>query len=160
MICSGMRDDCERTRQALSALVDGEATAIEEARALRHAEACADCREFAASAERLSARVRSRPLLEPSRPLMPAPVRRRRAGPPRALLGGSVAAAALGAAVALGSFVAASNQPPTPPPSPAVLKLARLDDDALRQHQQATSRVWRAPKGPDLVRVIDSGSIG
>jgi predicted anti-sigma-YlaC factor YlaD len=55
--------ECERWREAISAMVDGETSGIDEALVTAHLEHCAGCREFRASSERLrrASRLQSAP---------------------------------------------------------------------------------------------------
>jgi hypothetical protein len=66
---------CEAVRETISAELDGEVSEIEAALARRHRSECADCERFALSVAHTTNVLRAAPPVQPTRRLMPAPVR-------------------------------------------------------------------------------------
>jgi hypothetical protein len=115
--------DCAITRQTISADLDGEANEFEQAAARRHRSICPDCDRLAEQVTRATANVRTAPMLEAGRRLVPV-ARRRSIRLPLAVAG-SVAAIAM--AAVLGFAVSASVNTPQKPAAKPELRLANAD---------------------------------
>jgi hypothetical protein len=153
-------DRCDRVRQLLSAGLDGEASELEAAVALRHASECADCQAFAVQSQALADALRAAAVSVPSRSLAPA-VRSRRRLPRSAALAGSLAA--VGAAAVLGAFVSARIQSAPARPPAAELRIANLDSRQAQltfQQRQVQALLHLPDSDPTIDRSLQQQRLG
>ncbi|HET6850572.1 MAG TPA: zf-HC2 domain-containing protein [Gaiellales bacterium] len=117
---------CLETREAISAELDGEVSALEAAAARRHREQCDDCDRFAAAIAETTAAVRAAPgLTVPSRPVRLT----RRVGRRVTMVGGLAAAMAVSAVLGAGVASHLSGHPRQP--QPQVIYVANGEPDRV-----------------------------
>ena len=139
---------CERARQTISLMLDGEVSQLERVLLKRHLEACPQCLAFAADVNALTRELREAPLVEAERPVtLP---RRRPAAYGVRRAGGLLAAASV-AATALLAVVLPAQRPQLPSVTSSVTANQDLRDlRALRRAQLRTfPMIWtRTAHGP------------
>ena len=108
-------DRCTRAREWMSLRADGELSELERLLLRRHLSRCDSCRAFAERVTQTTQVLRTTPLEQPSRALVPEvrPVRRRKVGLRLALAGALVVVAAATGGV-VGSIVGGGDGGPSP----------------------------------------------
>jgi anti-sigma factor RsiW len=153
-------DRCDAVRQLLSAGLDGEASELEAAAALRHAAACPACQAFAVQSQALADALRTGTVSVPSRSLAPV-IRGRRRLPRSATFAASLAAVA--AAAVLGSFVSARIEHAPAPPPKDELRIANLDSRQAQlkfQQRQVQALLQPSHRDPTIDRALQLQGLG